>query len=91
MLRGAFASMAGPRKLSMPYFLFELHTQPVRYVRLLQTHASFKPASVAAKALRLSTVLPPGSRIKLMHSETEWQAELLLMEERVDDSNPGDD
>lgn len=75
----------------MPYFLFELHTLPIRQVRKISEFASFKEASQAAKALRVSMELPRGTTIKLMHGETEFEAESLLMEERVSDRNAGDD
>lgn len=75
----------------MPYFLFEIHTRPIRHTRLLSEHTSFREASQNAKALRAATDLPVGCTIKLMHGDNALAAEYALQQERVNTHNGGDD
>lgn len=75
----------------MPYFLFELHSLPVKHARLLSEYTTFREASQAAKAIRARAELPTGCVIKLMHGENALHAEDLMLQERIDTRNPGDD
>lgn len=75
----------------MPYFIFNITEQPFRLLKNLEQHDAYRDAAARAKALRAE--LPAGSTslIKMIHAETEIQAEDLLNEVREPQPELGDD
>ena len=65
----------------MPYFVYRIH----RYGGLEKVDelASFRDASVRAKALRTSPDLPPDCTVKVIFAATDFEAEELLTQERA--------
>jgi len=65
----------------LPYFVYRIH----RYGGLdrVDAYASFKDASVRAKALRVDPGLPSDMTVKVVFAETDADAEALLTQERA--------
>ncbi len=64
----------------MPYFVFNV--KPLAQIDKLAEFASFKQASVHAKALRAQPPMGVGSKIKVMFADNEQLAEDLLCQIR---------
>lgn len=75
----------------MPYYIYRITEQPIRLLKNIEEHATYRDAAARVKLLREE--LPEGSAavIKMMHAESELHAEDLLNEVRVAAPQPGDD
>jgi hypothetical protein len=72
----------------MPYFVFRV--RPFAQLEKLAEFASFRDASVHAKALRQSTA-PADGQIRVMFAEQQQAAEDLLCQVRDATPGAGDD
>lgn len=73
----------------MPYYIYDIVEQPIRQLKKLALHPSFKEASTEAKRLRAEAVYP--GTIKVIFAENELQAEDLLSQVRQAPPLIGDD
>ena len=75
----------------MPYFIYRITVQPVRMLRKLEQHDSYRAASVQVKQLRAELDGDTRVLIKMIHAETELHAEDLLNQLREPAPELGDD
>ncbi len=75
----------------MPYFVYRVTHQPIRMLKKLEQHETYRDASASVKKMR--SELEPDSRvvIKMIHAENELDAEDLLNEVREPAPQLGDD
>ncbi len=66
----------------MPYFIYRITEQPIRLLKSLEQHESYRDASARVKVLRAEQAVDSPAIIKMIHAETELQAEDLLNEIR---------
>lgn len=66
----------------MPYFIYRITEQPIRLLKSLEQHETYRDASARVKALRAEQAVDSPAVIKMIHAETELQAEDLLNEVR---------
>jgi len=73
------------------YFIYRITERPIRRLEKLEQHDIYREASARVKRLRAE--LPAGSAaiIKMIHAESELQAEDLLNELREPSPELGDD
>ena len=62
----------------MPYFIYRVNDVPIRQLKKLEQHDAYRDASASAKRLRTEHV----DMIKMIHAETELDAEDLLNQVR---------
>ncbi|MFA6311835.1 MAG: hypothetical protein WCV99_08825 [Sterolibacterium sp.] len=74
----------------MPYFIYKIHA-PIGNLEHVAQHATFKDASMQAKALRTASDLPAGCMIKVIFAENQLHAEDLLSQVREPEPMIGDD
>lgn len=72
----------------MPYYIYQITEQPIRQLKKLASHPSFREATADAKHLRAA-----GSEgtVKVIFADNELQAEDLLMQVREAPPMIGDD
>jgi hypothetical protein len=75
----------------MPYFVYNISETPIRRLKMLEQHESFREASNRAKQLRGEFAGDASCVIKVIFAETELHAEDLLNQVRVAAAGPGDD
>ncbi len=75
----------------MPYFIYRITEQPVRLLKNLEQHELYRDASARVKQLRAEQGAVSTAIIKMIHAETELQAEDLLNEVRERPPELGDD
>ncbi|MDD5250655.1 MAG: hypothetical protein PHY45_16885 [Rhodocyclaceae bacterium] len=73
----------------MPYYLYELVEQPIRLVKKIGAHPSFKEAGAEAKRLRSAGTY--AGAVKVVFAENELEAEDLLSQAREAPPLIGDD
>lgn len=73
----------------MPYFIYRVFR--FRRLEKVDAAASFREASVRAKALRAAADAPPDAVVKVVFAADENEAENLLSEVRARPAGPGDD
>jgi hypothetical protein len=73
----------------MPYFIYQITEHPIRLLKKLEEHESYRDAAARVKLLRAQ--LPENTLIKMMHAESELNAEDLLNEVRPPAPQLGDD
>ncbi len=75
----------------MPYYLYKIFETPIRRLEKIESHDTFKAASVRAKALRKELALSEGCNVKTVFADNELQAEDLLSQVREPQPELGDD
>ena len=75
----------------MPYYVYKIFETPMRRLKKLEQHDTFREASNRAKQLRGELASDAEFTIKVMFAETELDAEDLLNQVRVAGPNPQDD
>ena len=75
----------------MPYFIYRITEQPVRLLKNLEQHETYREASARVKQLRAEQDAGSAAIIKMIHAETEFKAEDLLNEVRERPPELGDD
>ncbi len=75
----------------MAYFIYRIRTQPIRLLEKLEQHDTYREASARAKQLRAGLAGGSPALIKMIHAETELQAEDLLNQLRDPVPELGDD
>lgn len=75
----------------MPYFIYRITERPVKLLKNLEQHETYRNASVRVKELRAEQGADSSAIIKMIHAETELQAEDLLNEIRERQPELGDD
>lgn len=73
----------------MPYYIYDIVEQPIRQLKKLSLHPSFKEASSEAKRLRAAST--SAGTVKVVFAENELQAEDLLSQVREAPPLIGDD
>ncbi len=75
----------------MPYFIYRITERPVKLLTKLEEHEVYRNASARVKELRAEHAQDKNTLIKMIHAETELQAEDLLNEVRERQPELGDD
>lgn len=75
----------------MPYFIYRITEQPIRLLKNLEHHDTYRDAAASVKLLRAALPDDSTAVIKMMHAESELHAEDLLNEVRMATPEPGDD
>ncbi len=75
----------------MPYFIYRITERPIKLLNKLEEHEVFRNASARVKELRAEQGADSNAVIKMIHAETELQAEDLLNEIRERQPELGDD
>lgn len=75
----------------MPYFIYRITEQPIRLLKNLEQHETYRDASARVKQLRAELTDNSAALIKMIHADSELLAEDLLNEVRVAAPEPGDD
>lgn len=75
----------------MPYYVYKIFETPIRHLKMVELHESFRDASNRAKLLRSEYAGDPPCIFKVIFAETELHAEDLLNQVRVAAQGPGDD
>jgi len=75
----------------MAYFIYRVTEFPVRQLQLLERHEAYREASVRAKQLRSELAEDSQALIKMIHAESELNAEDLLNQVREPAPQLGDD
>lgn len=74
----------------MPYYIYRITEQPIKLLKNLEQHETYREASARVKQLRAELEDNSPALIKMIHADTELHAEDLLNEVR--DKPPlGDD
>jgi hypothetical protein len=73
----------------LPYFIYEIVEQPIRQLRKIGEHPSFKEASAEAKRLRIEG--KHAGMVKVVFADNELHAEDLLSQVREAPPMIGDD
>ncbi len=75
----------------MSYFIYRITELPIRRLEKLEQHDIYKEASARAKQLRAELAEGAQSVVKMIHAESELQAEDLLNQLREPSPELGDD
>jgi Fe2+ or Zn2+ uptake regulation protein len=75
----------------MPYFIYRITEQPIRILKTLEQHETYRDASARVKQLRAELAENSPAIIKMIHAETELHAEDLLNQVREAGPELGDD
>lgn len=75
----------------MPYFIYSVTEFPIRRLNKLEQHDAYREASARAKQLRAELAADSQALIKMIHAESELQAEDLLNQVREPAPQLGDD
>jgi hypothetical protein len=75
----------------MPYYIYHVTDFPIRQLKKLEQHDSYRAASARVKQLRAELVDGSPTMIKMIHAETELHAEDLLNQVRDPAPELGDD
>ena len=75
----------------MPYYIYRITEQPIRLLNNLEAHETYREAMARVKQLRVELAENSKAMIKMIHAESELQAEDLLNEVRIPKPETGDD
>ncbi|MDO9011381.1 MAG: hypothetical protein Q7U78_06175 [Gallionella sp.] len=75
----------------MPYYIYRITAQPIRLLKNLEQHDSYRDASARVKQLRAELSEGSVAVIKMIHADSELHAEDLLNEVRDVPPELGDD
>ena len=75
----------------MSYFIYRITEFPIRRLEKLEQHDIYKEASARAKQLRAELVEDSPSMVRMIHAESELQAEDLLNQLREPSPELGED
>lgn len=75
----------------MAYFIYRVTEFPIRQLKLLERHEVYRVASARAKQLRAELAEDSQALIKMIHAESELDAEDLLNQVRDPVPQLGDD
>lgn len=75
----------------MPYFIYHVTEFPFRQLKKLEQHDAYRAASARVKQLRTELAVGSPAMIKMIHAESELQAEDLLNQVRDPAPELGDD
>jgi hypothetical protein len=75
----------------MPYFIYRITEQPIRLLKNMGQHETYRDASARVKQLRAELSDNSAALIKMIHADSDLLAEDLLNEVRVAAPEPGDD
>jgi hypothetical protein len=75
----------------MPYFIYHVNDFPIRQLKKLEQHDVYRDASVRVKLLRAELTEGSPMMIKMIHADSELQAEDLLNQVREPAPQLGDD
>lgn len=75
----------------MAYFIYRVTEFPIRQLELLERHEVYREASARAKQLRAELAADSQALIKMIHAESELNAEDLLNQVREPAPQLGDD
>ncbi len=66
----------------MPYYIYRITEQPIKLLKTLEQHETYRDASARVKQLRAELEDNSPAIIKMVHADSELQAEDLLNEVR---------
>ncbi|MDO9053242.1 MAG: hypothetical protein Q7U37_04845 [Gallionella sp.] len=75
----------------MPYYIYRITPQPIRLLKNLEQHDSYRDASARVKQLRSELSEGSSAIVKMIHADSELHAEDLLNEVRDVPPELGDD
>lgn len=75
----------------MPYYIYHVTEFPVRQLKKIEQHDTYREASARIKQLRTELAVGSPAMIKMIHAETEFDAEDLLNQVRDPAPELGDD
>ncbi|MFA6014339.1 MAG: hypothetical protein WC742_04665 [Gallionellaceae bacterium] len=75
----------------MPYYIYSITERPIKMLKKIEQHDSYRDASARVKQLRATMDESSHAIIKMMHAENELHAEDLLNEVREPAPVLGDD
>lgn len=75
----------------MPYYIYHVIEFPIRQLKKLEQHDAYRDASARVKQMRAELVVGSPMMIKMIHAETEFDAEDLLNQVRDPAPELGDD
>ncbi|MDD4965053.1 MAG: hypothetical protein PHI11_14170 [Gallionella sp.] len=75
----------------MPYYIYQITAQPIKMLKKLEQHDSYKASSARVKQLRAELDQDSPATIKMIYADSEFQAEDLLNEIRAAAPQLGDD
>jgi hypothetical protein len=75
----------------MPYYIYQVTEFPVRQLKKLEQHDTYREASARIKQARTELAVSSPAMIKMIHAETEFDAEDLLNQVRDPAPELGDD
>lgn len=75
----------------MPYYIYKITEQPIKLLKNIEQHATYRDASVRVKQLRAELPDNSAAIIKMIYADNELQAEDLLNEVRVAAPGPDDE
>jgi hypothetical protein len=75
----------------MPYYIYHVTEFPIRQLKKLEQHDIYRDASARVKQLRAELAIGSPTMIKMIHAETELDAEDLLNQIRDPAPELGDD
>lgn len=75
----------------MPYYIYQITEQPIKLLKNIEQHETYRDASARVKQLRAELPDNSAAIIKMIHADNELQAEDLLNEVRVAAPGPDDE
>lgn len=75
----------------MPYYIYQITAQPIKMLKKLEQHDSYRESSARVKLLRAELDQHSPATIKMIYADSEFQAEDLLNEIRAAAPQLGDD
>ncbi len=78
-------------EVPMSYFIYRITESPIRRLEKLERHDIYREASTRAKDLRAALAADAPHTIRMIHAESELQAEDLLNQLRERSLEPDDD
>lgn len=75
----------------MPYYIYQITAQPIKMLKKLEQHDSYRESSARVKQLRAELDQDSPATIKMIYADSEFQAEDLLNEIRAAAPQLGDD
>jgi hypothetical protein len=75
----------------MPYFIYSITERPIKLLKKIEQHEVYRDATARAKQLRAELAGGSSAVIKMIHAETEIDAEDLLNQVRDPVPELGDD
>ncbi|MDD2774826.1 MAG: hypothetical protein PHU06_02605 [Gallionella sp.] len=75
----------------MPYYIYQITAQPIKMLKKLEQHDSYRDSSARVKQLRAELDQNSPATIKMIYADSEFQAEDLLNEIRAAAPQLGDD